>query len=428
MKGKTWFFTGTALFVGLVAVAIVTRVGFSDYGSSRLFQDQNFHFQTLRALNDIPFHGADTAEVFETVRHIKSGDVQGWFAAWERTAARVEAQATKIADPISKGRAYLRAHNYYRTAEFFLPPEDPMRPAVWAKNIGSFYKGLDTLGVTYQKIKVPYGAHYLNAVYYPGPAGANDKPLIVFHGGFDSTLEELYFVLVAAARERGYSVLTFEGPGQGAIIREQGLPFTYEWEKPTSAVLNVFLKGRAKPTRIILVGMSLGGYLAPRAAAFDRRIDGVVAFDVFFDGGEIAQRYVPAAVRWLHQQGFDSIVNAIVGIKAALQPGFRWAVAHGQWVMGTKNALETVDKFASYNLRDTASRITADVLILAGADDHFVPLHQVAEFEKALVNARSVTTKIYNRESGGAEHCQLGAITLWHSDFFDWMIEKFGPG
>jgi hypothetical protein len=66
------------------------------------------------------------------------------------------------------------------------------------------------------------------------------------------------------------------------------------------------------------------------------------------------------------------------------------------------------------------------VLILAGADDHFVPFDQMATFQKALTAARSVTTRIYDRASGGAEHCQVGAKTLWYADFFDWISAKFG--
>jgi len=73
-----------------------------------------------------------------------------------------------------------------------------------------------------------------------------------------------------------------------------------------------------------------------------------------------------------------------------------------------------------------AQRIKGHVLILAGADDHFVPVVQVAQFETALTAADSVTTVLYDRESGGAEHCQMGAQTLWHAAFFDWMAAKFG--
>ena len=292
----------------------------------RFFSDQTYHFQTLRALNDIPSGGADTAEILATIEHIKAGDAEGWYNAWERTGDRVSELASRTKDPISRGRAHLRAHNYYRTAEFLLAPHDQRRATSWKKNIETFYKGLDTLGVRYERISTPYGPHHLNALYFPGPEGSEQRHLIVICGGFDSTLEELYFVLVAGGLERGYSVLAYEGPGQGSIIREQGIPFTHEWEKPTAAILDEFLRTHPLPTKIVLVGMSMGGYLAPRAAAFDKRIDGVVAFDVFFDFGAISSRSVPPAAFWLGRHGLGSLLTAIVKIKSAFSPSLRWAL------------------------------------------------------------------------------------------------------
>ena len=80
---------------------------------------------------------------------------------------------------------------------------------------------------------------------------------------------------------------------------------------------------------------------------------------------------------------------------------------------------------AAYTLAPVADRIRQDVLILEGTEDHFIPFHQTADFEKALVNARSVTTRIFDGPSGGAGHCQPGALTLYHAAVFDWLLEKF---
>jgi len=400
--------------------------GRSDTGRSRFFADQTYHFQTLRALNDIAADGADTSEVLEAIKRIRAGDAQGWFVAWSQAGDRVAARADATTDHIAKGRALLRAHNYYRTAEFFLPPNDPNRPVSAEKNIWCFYAGLDTLGVAYERIRAPYGtAHRLDAVYYPAVRKDFDKPLIVLGGGFDSTLEELYFVLVKGAHERGYDVLTYDGPGQGSALRDQGLTFTPEWERPVGAVVDAFLADHERPRKMVLVGMSMGGYLAPRAAAFDERFDGVVAYDVYFDMGATAQRYVPPFAFWLHHHGFAIIVDGIIRIKAALSPGFAWAISNGMWALGTKHSLETVAALQKYTLAGIAQRIKGDVLVLAASEDHFVPIEQVAQFEKSLTSARSVTTRIYDRASGGAEHCQFGAQTLWHADFFDWMARKF---
>ncbi|WP_425478445.1 alpha/beta hydrolase family protein [Dyella dinghuensis] len=328
-------------------------------------------------------------------------------------------------DAVSKGNALLRAHNYYRSAEFFLAPNDSRHALVWKKNIDAFYKGLNVLDVNYERIQVPYGNHHLNAVYYPGPAGSENKPLLVVVGGYDSTMEELYFHVAAAAHQRGYSVLTYEGPGQGSILREQGLAFTPEWEKPTGAVLDTFLAKHPVSQKIVLIGESMGGYLAPRAAAFDPRINGVVAYDEFFDGYAIATRRVPSFVFWLRDHHYDGTLR-FLSEHGPKDPGSTWSMQNGMWVFGVNDPFAVLDAFKPYTLASVASRITGDVLILAGADDHFVPLDQVDAFQKSLTHARSVTTKVFDRESGGGEHCQIGAASLWHATLFDWLAQKYG--
>jgi len=418
-----WLAVAGAFVIGLIAYMALRR---GDVGQGRFFGDQSYHFQTLRAMNDVASDGADTAEVLETIKKIRAGDAQGWFRAWSDSGDRVTRLAAATTDRIAKGRALLRAHNYYRTAEFFLPVHDAKRPVSAAKNIQSFYAGLDALGVVFQRIKVPYGeGHHLEAVYYPAAEGGPERPLIVLGGGYDSTLEELYFVLVKDAHEHGYAVLTYDGPGQGSVLRDQGLKFTHEWEKPIKAVIDTFLADHPH-CKMVLVGMSLGGYLAPRAAAFDERFDGVVAYDVWFDWGATGRRYVPAAAFWLNDHGFGAVVDVMARVKAALSPGFAWASNNGMWTLGTKHPLDTITEMHKFTLAGIAQLIKSDVLILAGTEDHFVPFEQVAQFEKALTTARSVTTRIYDRASGGAEHCQFGAQALWHADFFDWMSAKFG--
>jgi dienelactone hydrolase len=155
--------------------------------------------------------------------------------------------------------------------------------------------------------------------------------------------------------------------------------------------------------------MSMGGYFAPRAVAFEERIDGVVAYDTCFDFGEVASRVIAAA------KNPEALKNI----------GVSWAFNNAQWTMGTKDADDTLKACAAYTLAPVADRIRQDVLILAGTEDHFIPFHQTGDFEKALVNARSVTTRIFDGPSGGAGHCQGGTITLYHAAVFDCLLEKF---
>jgi pimeloyl-ACP methyl ester carboxylesterase len=341
-------------------------------GNGRFFGTQNFHFQTLRALMEAPSGSADINEILETVKLIADGDAQGWFAAWAGLADRTLALAESTSDRISKSNAYMRAHNYQRTAEFLLPPEDPKRVPAWAKSLACFDKGMESSGVRCERIRIPYEGKHLRAHYFPGAPGAENKPLIMLVGGFDSILEELYPFLGKAALARGYSVLAYEGPGQGQALRD-GLKFTPEWEKPTSAVLDEFLRAHARPKQIVLIGMSMGGYFAPRAAAFENRIDGVIAWDTLFDFGDAAQ----------------SIFKLAATPAGSKIPDIIWAYNNARWTTGMSGVEETMKAFAPYTLASVAGRIRQDVLIMAGEVDHFVPIHQTADFEKSLVTPRA---------------------------------------
>jgi pimeloyl-ACP methyl ester carboxylesterase len=378
----------------------------------RFFANQTFHFEALRGAGYIQSGGADIGEVMATVSQIADDDQQSWFSAWTATSDRVYQLAERTQDPLSKGGAYLRAHGYQRTGGFLLAPDDPKRPASWEKEVAYFYKGLDAIGVAYERFPVPYEGATLRALYIPVLRSAEQKPLLVLTGGFDSTLEELYLVIGKAAGDRGYPVLIYDGPGQGQPLRD-GLPFTHQWERPTGAVLDEFERRHGEAAQIVIMGMSMGGYFAPRAAAFDERIDGVIAFDACFDVAETVR----------------PIVAAVASNPMALKnPDVAWSYKNALWTMGTKDVEETVKAFVPYTLQDVAQRIRQDVLILQGADDHFIPFHQAADFEKALLNARSVTTRVFDRASGGAQHCQGGALTLVHAAVFDWLAEKFGSG
>jgi pimeloyl-ACP methyl ester carboxylesterase len=376
----------------------------------RFFADQTFHFETLRNAGYTLAQCADLGEMLETTKQITEGDLESWYTAWAATADRVEVLAAHAQDPISKGEAFMRASTYQRLAEFLLAADDPRRPESFDKEVRWFFQGLDALGVRYDYFSAPYENRRLRALYLPGPAGSEKKPLIMAVGGYDSILEEKYPVIGKAALDRGYSVLIYEGPGQGEPLRKYGLKFTPAWEKPTTAVLDEFLRTHDKPAKVVLFGMSMGGYLAPRAAAFEHRIDGVVAYDVCFDLYEAAART------------FGAVKQNPLVLK---NPGASWAYRNALWTMGTTNVNQTLEAFSHYKLASIADRIRQDVLILAGTEDHFIPFHQVADFERSLVNARSVTTRIFDRASGGGEHCQCGNTSLVHAAVFDWLLQRF---
>ena len=107
--------------------------------------------------------------------------------------------------------------------------------------------------------------------------GLPRKTLIV-NGGYDSTAEEAFLFSGAAALARGYNALLFDGPGQGAAIFEDGLVFRPDWEKVIGPVVDyLFTRPEVDRRRVALMGVSFGGYLAPRAASAESRIAACIA-------------------------------------------------------------------------------------------------------------------------------------------------------
>lgn len=362
----------------------------------QLFPDPAFHFEAVRALWYAPFNGADYGEVMTAVPRIESGDVESWYGHWTELAEAVAHRGSALLDPISRGKAHLRASNYRRTAEFFLAPEDPRRIDSYQFCQENFYAGLTCLGVDFTRSRVQYEDAEMETIFLRSPA-SGDNDVLAVHGGFDSTPEELYFTVGAAAIERGYHALIWEGPGQGNLLRRYGKPFTHEWERPASVALDS-LAAHCTPGAVIGVGISLGGHLLARAAAFEKRFDGIVLFDFF-----------PSIIEAFKSQGSRS------------GPELEWAMANGKWVFGAGSPGELIGEVQKYDDRQWASQINTNVLLLLGEDEHFFPKDLAYDFFNRLTGAGSRKIREFTRQEGGNLHCRNGAIHLAHEEIFDWI-------
>lgn len=163
----------------------------------------------------------------------------------------------------------------FRAAEFFVLPRDPDKEAIYDRFTSLFYnyafkeEGIERFDVPYKNTCLP--------ILKLQPKDKRIAGTIVIHGGFDSFKEEFfswahYFV------QKGYEVIIFEGPGQGEALKKFQLPLTYKWEEPTKAVLDYF-----NLDDVTLLGISMGGWLCFRAAAFEPRIRRVIASSVVLD-------------------------------------------------------------------------------------------------------------------------------------------------
>ena len=414
----------------LTAVAVVFVLAFialpgQKGGHRQLFRDKQFHYQAFRTLGHAVYQGALPGEVMAILPRIT--DDESWLKEWTGMAKRCELIARGAADPVSGGNALLHASNYYRAAGFFMTPagdELKARRALHLKSVGAFQQALALLRIPHSVCRVPWGDASMLCYYFPGRP---EKPVIYLHGGFDSTTEECYFFGGAALVERGYPVVIFEGPGQSSMIIDYGVRFTPDWHKPVGKVID-FMEAKDPGLSVrkkILYGASMGGILAGRAAAFEKRLDGVVLFGAPYDMVKAALFQMPALGRWMYHRGWAGVINAMIGFKARGDRGLRWGINNGTWTIGGDTPYGMLKEFAPYTLEDVHEKVKCHVLCLYGEKDIYVSdERQRSLFESSFKNAASYTMKIFTEEGGAAEHCQVGSIEHAIVAFVEWMKDK----
>ena len=231
-----------------------------------VFEDDSFAFEFVRNLGFTYYGGADIGEMFATAALIREGDFESWFTEWDKRARKTLSRAdADLAGehPESAREAYLRASTYFRPAEFYLHgnPSDSRIMVMSKASENAYAKAAELTGSTWERVNIPYEGTTLPGYFYKVDDSGKPRPTVIFHGGYDSSLEELFFFGGAAAVRRGYNCLTFDGPGQGMPVREQKLFFRHDWEKVVTPVVDYALtRPEIDGDSLALIGMSLGGY------------------------------------------------------------------------------------------------------------------------------------------------------------------------
>lgn len=307
------------------------------------------------------------------------------------------------------------ASRLYRAAEFFMSPGDTDRRRAADKFIELFYRLNDS--EDFQPIKIPYGTGHLHGVRLRPAASSNGT--IVIHAGFDAYIEQFHAIAIAFTR-CAYDVVMFDGPGQGSTLMRDNIPMTHEWEKPVGAVLD-----HLDLTDVTLIGISLGGYLAIRAAAHEPRIKRVVAYDVMLDFFQCVTsrrgKLVEGALNALVGLGLSKPLDVMAARLMKRDLYSKWGVEQGMHVTGTASPSEYFFKLKAYHNREVSQRVTQDTLIMAGAEDHFVPLRQFYDQLPLLTNARSVTAQVFTRADQAQSHCQIGNLGIAALQIISWI-------
>jgi dipeptidyl aminopeptidase/acylaminoacyl peptidase len=370
----------------------------------------------LIGLNMAPWGGAEIGEINRIGLRLKShvGDDNAWFREWAREARVVEDRGRqRIAEGYAKsGAQYLqRASAYYHVGERFLQPKNTEGFDAYRRGVDCFRDAVEHIKrPRIEHVEIPYDGKSLPAVYVRAePANKSGKvPAMVFFDGLDVTKEIQYFKGVADLVARGIACLIVDGPGNGEAIRFRDLYLRHDTEHYATPVFD-YLASRPEvdEKRIGVMAISLGGYYAPRAAAYEQRYACCIAWGAQWDYQKI----------WLDR--FERLARADT-------PSLSVAAQHISWVLNAASQDDAIKRLAPFKLDGAVQKITCPFLLLHGEGDEQIPLPEAQKCFDA-VGSKNKTFKLFTREEGGYHHCQIDNQSICSAYMWDWLEKALEP-
>src|SRR5437879_11371022 len=245
----------------------------------------------LLALGAAPWGGGEIGEINRGALRLaatRSGDDRAWFEEWARMAEKVETVGGGRAGsgkPASAAAYLFRAAHCSHVGERFLGPKTADGLAAYRRGVDCFRDGARrACRPRIEPVQVPYEGTSLLALFVHAEGGARRSPALVFFDGFDVTKEIQYFKGVPDLVARGIACLIVDGPGNGEAIRFRNLPLHHETERyATAAYEYLATRPEVDSARVGVMAISLGGYYAPRAAAFESRFAACIAWGAQWD-------------------------------------------------------------------------------------------------------------------------------------------------
>ena len=353
------------------------------------------------------------------------GDEEGWTNEWRATAERIAERgeaSLSLGDTVSAREAFLRASAYYRSAEFYCrkdPLHDPRVLELSRLSKRYLVQGSKLLDGPFSEVLIPFADTDLPGYLYLVDNSGQPRPTVIYTNGFDSTAEEGYFVIGAAALRRGYNFLAYDGPGQGWMIRERNVPYRPDWENVLGPVVDFALTTpEIDDSKIVHFGYSLGGYLVARYAAHDHRSaaivcnDGLITFYASYPP-------IPEETLNLIEQNRDDEALPLLDEMARTDTNARWGLQNGVWVYGVSSAADYVRKTADYTLSEEMIRsIQTPVLILEGEDDKVFAGQAAALAQQLQAPHQHV---VLRSADGAGAHCHEGAMYQLHQTVFNFL-------
>jgi alpha-beta hydrolase superfamily lysophospholipase len=364
----------------------------------------------------------DIGEVLETARRVDAKDPRSWTREWRKTAERLEraaGEAERAGHDLSAGELWLRTASYWRAAlHRHMDPGTPEVSEIARREMKAFGSAMRLLALPVESVEIPYEGAALNAWYYRASGAGRALPTIVIHQGRDAWAEDNFYLGREALR-RGYNCLIVDGPGQGTTLRLRGIPFRPDWERVIGPVVD-WLERRPEVAkdRIGLIGMSMGGYLAPRAAAGEARLAFLVANPGVADWGKLflgkMEEFSPLIGK-LHRQSPRSL-DALLGAAGKLSPFLQWGLADSMWKHGVSSPSALMTDMARYGRQPDFGRITCPALVIDGEAEEY---GQARELYDLLGGPKTFLR--FTEDEAAALHVQTASLALASQRIFDWI-------
>lgn len=357
--------------------------------------------------------GGHIAEIAEACAPLLSAAQDGtdagteqFFRSWTGLADRLvglgeEDEAAGHA--LTAGARYYRAAVYYMTAERLQSRHFTPRQEAYRKMLDAFGKGITLGRRNCTRVEIPYEDTSLPALFVAAAGITGPAPCVVFYNGLDSTKEIVYGSGIAQElARRGVSTLIVDHPGSGEALRLRGLTGRHDSERWSGPCID-WLEKRddVDPARIGVIAWSLGGYYAPRAAAYEKRFRLCVAWGANYNWGELQRRR-------LAREGDRPVPHY-------------WD--HVQWVFGANTLDEFMQFSQNMSLVGVTEQITVPFLVTHGISDRQIPReYAVAQYETA-VNSPKRELKWFTEREGGVEHCSADNMSGATTYIADWVAD-----
>jgi pimeloyl-ACP methyl ester carboxylesterase len=375
-------------------------------GQKYRFDDPDMDLFFMAALGWGSAGGLEVGQAFYVASQIKDGDADSWVRAFREYGDELNALADTWKQrgwTQSAGEMRLKAFASYRSAWQFAEPGEQFR-SIFAMQQRAFAMAMEESRFPAVKFQAAYQGKSLPGVFLENPSAT--APVVLVIGGADTSHEDLFLTIGRRLYEHGYSVALADLPGQG-ITQADGLYWEVEAEKPIAAITDVLVERfQAEPGRMALVGLSLGGYFAARAAGHDSRFATVIASTPFPDPAQLFSLSVSAALKNPQQ--------STSATRRAQQITF--------WKAGAKNVQEFLSRTAPMTADPT--RVTVPFLSILGAGDSPMFASQARKWHSEIRSARKDFV-LLDAASGADGHVQVNNRLRLVQETCGWLDEIF---